>query len=106
MSELKEADLSRFKRTYNPCDECPYGIEKRDGSGNDSMCKICEFKELLNRRAEPGNNPLTFYNAICSMSMEKMATFLSAGWNNSEYEDGDYDPEIMKMLQTREPVSE
>ena len=30
--------------TYNPCDECPYGIDRRDGSGNGSMCKICEFK--------------------------------------------------------------
>ena len=56
--ELKEADLSKFPRTYNPCDECPYGIEKRDGSGNDSMCKICEFKMLLDRRAAPENKPL------------------------------------------------
>ena len=47
MEELKP------NRTYNPCDECPYGVEKRDGSGNDSMCKICEFAKLLNRRAEP-----------------------------------------------------
>ncbi len=46
-------------RTYNPCDECPYGIDKRDGSGNDSMCKICEFTALLNRRPAPENKPLT-----------------------------------------------
>lgn len=34
-----------FKRTFNPCDECKYGIDRRDGSGNDAMCKICEFPE-------------------------------------------------------------
>ena len=50
-----------LKRTYNPCDECPYGIEKRDGSGNDSTCKICEFADLVkaNRRAQQPNEPLT-----------------------------------------------
>ena len=50
-----------LKRTYNPCDECPYGIEKRDGSGNDSTCKICEFADLVkaNRRAQRPNEPLT-----------------------------------------------
>lgn len=53
--EPKEADLSKYHRTYNPCDECPHGIEKRDGSGNDSMCKICEFAELVNRSAAPEN---------------------------------------------------
>lgn len=40
-----------YKKTYNPCDECPYGIDKRDGSGNDSQCKICEFKAILDRSA-------------------------------------------------------
>ena len=50
-----------LKRTYNPCDECPYGIEKRDGSGNDSTCKICEFADLVkaSRRAQQPNEPLT-----------------------------------------------
>ena len=35
------------RRTYNPCDECPYGIDRRDGSGNDAMCRICEFNAYL-----------------------------------------------------------
>lgn len=35
------------KPIFNPCDECMYGIERRDGSGNDSMCKICEFRGTL-----------------------------------------------------------
>lgn len=50
-----------LERTYNPCDECPYGIEKRDGSGNDSTCKICEFADLVkaNRRTQQPNDPLT-----------------------------------------------
>ena len=50
-----------LKRTYNPCDECPYGIEKRDGSGNDFMCKICEFADLVkaSRRTQQPNEPLT-----------------------------------------------
>lgn len=45
--------------TYNPCDDCKYGVERRNGSGNDAVCKICEFRVLLNRRAEPANEPLT-----------------------------------------------
>ena len=53
MEELKP------RRTYSPCDECPYGIDMRDGSGSDAMCKICEFKTLLDRRAAPENKPLT-----------------------------------------------
>jgi len=52
-------ELKKYIRTYNPCDECSYGIDKRDGSGNDSMCKICEFTALLNSRAQPENKPLT-----------------------------------------------
>jgi hypothetical protein len=55
MEELKMADLNKCPHTYNPCDECPYGIEMREGSGDDSKCKICEFAKLLNRRAEPEN---------------------------------------------------
>ena len=35
-----------YKRSFCPCDDCRYGIEKRDGSGHDSMCKICEFNHL------------------------------------------------------------
>ena len=35
------------RRTYNPCDECPHGIDRRDGSGNDAMCRICEFNAYL-----------------------------------------------------------
>lgn len=44
------------KYMFNPCDECKYGIDRRDGSGGDRMCKICEFQELL-RRAQPENKP-------------------------------------------------
>lgn len=62
-------------RTYNPCDECPYGIDKRDGSGNDSMCKICEFTALLNRRAAPENKPLTNLEALFG-TPEKIADVL------------------------------
>ena len=35
------------RRTYNPCDECPHGIDRRDGSGKDAMCRICEFNAYL-----------------------------------------------------------
>ena len=59
MEKLEMADFSKCQRTYCPCDECPHGIEKRDGSGDDSECKICEFAKLLNRRAEPENKALT-----------------------------------------------
>jgi len=34
------------KTSYNPCDECPYGIDRRNGNGDDKMCKICEFEAL------------------------------------------------------------
>ena len=59
MGELEMADFSKYQRTYCPCDECPYGIERRDGSGNDSECKICEFAKLLNRHVAMENKPLT-----------------------------------------------
>lgn len=51
------------KYTFNPCDECKYGIDRRDGSGSDRMCKICEFQELL-RRAQPENKPCTDCSGI------------------------------------------
>ena len=35
-----------MEMTYNPCDECPHGIDLRDGSGNDYACRICEFSKL------------------------------------------------------------
>lgn len=68
-----------LKRTYNPCDECPYGIEKRDGSGNDSTCKICEFADLVkaNRRAQQPNEPLTLEQL---RQMDGEPVWIS-GWN-------------------------
>ena len=36
-----------YKKTYNPCDECPYSFSKNNQESN--MCKICEFKELIDR---------------------------------------------------------
>ena len=56
------------------------------------------YKNAAVRRAEPENKPLTYYDEIRNMSLEEMATFLSAGWNHADYEDGDWDPEIMAML--------
>lgn len=47
-----------YKRTFNPCDECKYGIDRRDGSGSDRMCKICEFSELLKLCTQPENEPI------------------------------------------------
>lgn len=38
-----------MKKSYNPCDDCVYGINRRDGNGDDSMCQICEFKEATIR---------------------------------------------------------
>ena len=35
-----------MERTYNPCDECPRGIDRRNGSGNDYACRNCEFAKL------------------------------------------------------------
>ena len=34
-----------FRETYNPCDECDYSYSKNNQEMG--MCKICEFKELL-----------------------------------------------------------
>ena len=36
-----------YKKTYNPCDECNYSYSKNNEESN--MCKICEFKELVER---------------------------------------------------------
>lgn len=30
--------MRTIEETFNPCDECPYGKDMRDGSGNDRMC--------------------------------------------------------------------
>ena len=46
---MKTLEYFDYEKIYCPCDECPYGIEKRDGSGNDSMCKKCEFAKLLEK---------------------------------------------------------
>ena len=32
--------------TYNPCDECRRGVDRRDGSGSDAICKVCEFAKF------------------------------------------------------------
>lgn len=34
-----------FRETYNPCDECNYSYSKNNQEMG--MCKICEFKQLL-----------------------------------------------------------
>ena len=36
-----------YKKTYNPCDDCPHSFSKNNQESE--MCKICEFKELLNQ---------------------------------------------------------
>lgn len=36
-----------YKKTYNPCDDCQYSFSKNGQESN--MCKICEFKELIDR---------------------------------------------------------
>ena len=36
-----------YKNTYNPCDDCPYSFSKNNQES--SMCKVCEFKQLLNK---------------------------------------------------------
>lgn len=36
-----------YRRTYNPCDDCQYSYSKNNQESD--MCKICEFKELLDK---------------------------------------------------------
>ena len=36
-----------YKKTYNPCDDCPYSFSKNNQESN--TCKICEFKKLLDK---------------------------------------------------------
>lgn len=35
-----------MKQTFNPCDECEYSYSKQNQESG--MCKICEFKKILN----------------------------------------------------------
>jgi hypothetical protein len=42
----------------------------------------------------------TLFEKFKTMSIEEMATWLSVLSNHVDYEDGDYDPDIMKMLQS------
>ena len=36
-----------YPKSYNPCDDCPYSFSKNNQESN--MCKICEFKQLLDK---------------------------------------------------------
>ena len=42
----------------------------------------------------------TLFEKFKTMSIQEMATWLSVLSNHVDYEDGDYDPDIMKMLQS------
>lgn len=63
-----------MKRTFNPCDECPYGIDMRDGSGNDAMCKICEFRTITDGAADliVRNNRLQAQLAAAQQTDDRM----------------------------------
>ena len=44
-----------YKKTYNPCDDCPYSFSKNNQGSN--TCKICEFKELLDKYQNDTRTP-------------------------------------------------
>ena len=44
-----------YKKTYNPCDDCPYSFSKNNQESN--TCKICEFKELLDKYQNDTRTP-------------------------------------------------
>lgn len=41
-----------YSKTYNPCDDCQYNFSKNGQESN--MCKICEFKQLLDKKVKHG----------------------------------------------------
>jgi len=43
---------------------------------------------------------MNLYEKFKTMEIEEMATWLSVLKHHADYEDGDYDPEIMQMLKT------
>lgn len=44
-----------YKKTYNPCDDCPHSFSKNNQESN--TCKICEFKELLDKYQNDTRTP-------------------------------------------------
>ena len=63
------------KPTYNPCDDCVYGINRRDGNGSDSMSKICEFtKQITDTRVI---KTMTNYELIKNMTIEELAVTIA-----------------------------
>jgi len=41
---------------------------------------------------------MTLYEKFKTMSIEEMASYLSELYHSADYEDDDYDPDIMQML--------
>ena len=71
-----------YKRSFNPCDDCRYGIEKRDGSGHDSMCKICEFNHLTAITAD-----IPDLEALCNAWRENRCVVSPCKVGNTVYVD-------------------
>ena len=49
-----------MKRTYNPCDECPYSYSRTGEESN--TCKICELRYFIELAPKTG----TWIKAECS----------------------------------------
>ena len=42
-----------YRKTYNPCDDCNHSYSNQNQES--SICKICEFKQLLEQSKELDN---------------------------------------------------
>lgn len=49
---------------------------------------------------------LTVYDKIKTMSLIEMASFLSTVQHAADYEDDDYDPEVMEFLKAKIPEND
>lgn len=68
-----------YNESYNPCDDCPHSFSKNNQES--SVCKICEFKELLDKVKNMTNVVYCKDCALCKKAVpENYCTLHSTRW--------------------------
>lgn len=104
--QLLESDKRRIKleeqieAQQQEIKQLEYTLKKaRDLIENANSNGICDRTDRMGMSLKEIKKN-TLFEKFKTMSIEEMATWLSVLSNHVDYEDGDYDPDIMKMLQS------
>jgi DNA-directed RNA polymerase subunit RPC12/RpoP len=104
--QLLESDKRRIKleeqieAQQREIKQLEYTLKKaRDLIENANSNGICDRTDRMGMSLKEIKKN-TLFEKFKTMSIEEMATWLSVLSNHVDYEDGDYDPDIMKMLQS------